>query len=319
MPFPDLTAPLQPPSPERGTWDKVRDGWSHVYGSFERLGVSVELHNFRTNTALDWGRSFHPESIEICLNLTGRGEVTHLHENTALQANMAAAYAHVGEPLEACRMPGEQHCFVTLEFSLEFIARHLAGAETQTAPMVQRSVFARRTASAIGPAQAFTESQRALAQSFAQPPVSPAALPLWFQSKVMETASVFLFAPEPELFCTRQKRLTRERVERVQTILRERYEKPPSLEELSREVGVSQFYLSRLFSGEMAMTIPQYLRRIRIERAAELLREGRHNVTEAAFAVGYSSLGHFSKSFCEVIGCCPTLYPHARHLVKGGR
>jgi AraC-like DNA-binding protein len=37
-------------------------------------------------------------------------------------------------------------------------------------------------------------------------------------------------------------------------------------------------------------------------------------VTEAAFAVGYSSLGHFSKSFCEVIGCCPTLYPHARHL-----
>ena len=64
------------------------------------------------------------------------------------------------------------------------------------------------------------------------------------------------------------------------------------------------------------MTIPQFLRRVRMERAAELLRAGRHNVTEAAFAVGYSSLGHFSKSFCEVMGCCPTLYPQARHFAR---
>jgi AraC-like DNA-binding protein len=110
-----------------------------------------------------------------------------------------------------------------------------------------------------------------------------------------------------------------DRVARVTAILRARLDAPPSLEELGREVGVSQFYLSRIFSEEMRMTIPQFLRRIRMERAAELLRDGRHNVTEAAFAVGYSSLGHFSKAFCEVIGCCPTLYPHARQLVRPRR
>jgi AraC-like DNA-binding protein len=101
----------------------------------------------------------------------------------------------------------------------------------------------------------------------------------------------------------------------LRSILRGRLENPPSLEELGRDVGVSPFYLSRIFSQEMSMTIPQYLRRIRVQRVAELLREGRHNVTEAAFAVGYSSLGHFSKSFCKVIGCCPTLYPQARNLI----
>ena len=42
-----------------------------------------------------------------------------------------------------------------------------------------------------------------------------------------------------------------------------------------------------------------------MERAAELLRTGRYNVTEAATEVGYSSLSHFSKAFCETIGCCP--------------
>jgi AraC-like DNA-binding protein len=46
-----------------------------------------------------------------------------------------------------------------------------------------------------------------------------------------------------------------------------------------------------------------------MERAAELLRSGRYNVTEAALEVGYSSLSHFSQAFCQVIGCCPGLYP----------
>ena len=64
------------------------------------------------------------------------------------------------------------------------------------------------------------------------------------------------------------------------------------------------------------MTIPQYVRQIRMERAAELLLAGRHNVTEAAMEVGYSSLSHFSKAFCTTIGCCPVLFPKATALVE---
>ena len=57
------------------------------------------------------------------------------------------------------------------------------------------------------------------------------------------------------------------------------------------------------------MTIPQYLRKLRMERAAELFRSGKYNVTEAAMEVGYSSFSHFSQSFCQTMGCCPGLYP----------
>lgn len=300
--------------PESGAWDDVREGWSQVYGSFHRLGVSVESLDFQSGGALDWGRSFHPESIELCLNLAGRAEVAHGREAIALPAGSAAAYAQAARPLRARRMAGERHRFITLEFSRGFLATHLAGAEAQTMPVVRRSVFNRRAASAIAPATPLSEPQRGLAQSLAHPPVAPAALPLWYQSKVMEAVALFLIAPAPELFCARQKRVNRERIERAREILRERLVEPPSLEQLGREVGVSPFYLSRTFSQEMAMTIPQFVRRLRMERAAELLLAGGHNVTEAAFAVGYASLGHFSKSFCEIIGCCPTLYPHARHL-----
>ncbi len=281
------------------------------------MGVSVEAHDFHAEDELDWGRSFHPESVELCLNLTGNGIVALPGKQMNLQPLTAGCYALAEEPLVARRQAGEAHRFVTLEFRYEFLAHNCAGMETQVDPVLQRSVFARRRCSSIGEATSMNDAQRSLAMSFMQPPVAPAALTIWYQSKVLEALSIFFFPPQQttELFCGRQKRLARERVERVRNILRERLEMPPTLSELGREVGVSPYYLSRIFSTEMGMTIPQYLRRIRMEKAAELLREGTHNVTEAAFAVGYSSLGHFSKSFCEQIGCCPTLYPHARNLM----
>jgi AraC-like DNA-binding protein len=59
----------------------------------------------------------------------------------------------------------------------------------------------------------------------------------------------------------------------------------------------------------MGLTIPQYLQRLRLERAAELLKAGQLNVTEVAMEVGYSSLSHFSLAFRQAFGSCPGLYP----------
>ena len=81
---------------------------------------------------------------------------------------------------------------------------------------------------------------------------------------------------------------------------------------LAAEVGCGAFHLSRSFSLHVGQTVPQYLRQLRLERAAQLLREGRCNVTEAAMTVGYSSLSHFSKAFWEAYGCCPGLYGNAK-------
>ena len=149
-----------------------------------------------------------------------------------------------------------------------------------------------------------------------QPPVSKSAQSLWYQSKALELMAHFLFTPkDPELFCMRQKRVARDRVARTKELLARNLAQPPALEMLGREVGCSPFYLSRSFSREVGLTIPQYLRKLRMERAAELLRMGHHNVTEAATEVGYSSLSHFSKAFCETIGCCPVLYPMAKNVV----
>ena len=157
---------------------------------------------------------------------------------------------------------------------------------------------------------ALTSTLRKKIAALQDPPVKAAAAPVWYQGQALAMMADLFFQTEPPVPApSRQQALARQRVEKAIEILGQRLANPPTLEELGREVGCSQFYLSRTFSRQMSMTIPQYLRQIRMERAAELLKSGRFNVTEAALEVGYSSISHFSHAFYETMGCCPGLYP----------
>ncbi|PIE63560.1 MAG: hypothetical protein CSA26_12405 [Desulfobacterales bacterium] len=49
----------------------------------------------------------------------------------------------------------------------------------------------------------------------------------------------------------------------------------------------------------------EYLHILRLEKARELIASREYNVTGAAFAVGYSSLSHFSKAFRQEFGITP--------------
>src|SRR6202012_6037523 len=63
------------PFGEAEAWHSVGQGWRQLFGSFQNLGFSFEWHDFQLENNLDWSRSFHPGSIEICLNLAGHGVV----------------------------------------------------------------------------------------------------------------------------------------------------------------------------------------------------------------------------------------------------
>jgi AraC family transcriptional regulator len=294
-------------------WGDVAHGWRQLWGDFDRLGVSLQWHDFRTQRPLDWGVSFRPHSLEFCLNVAGRGAVG---ERADYVAGSAGYYAVADQPLRASRQGRDHHQFVTVEFSNRHLQQQLADCETDLDPQLRSAIFPAKERSVVSTARPMSAEQHQVVSSLLQPPVSKPAQSLWYQSKALELMSHFLFTPkDPEFFCMRQKRVARDRVERTKELLARDLAAPPTLEMLGREVGCSPFYLSRSFSREVGLTIPQYLRKLRMERAAELLRSGRYNVTEAATEVGYSSLSHFSKAFCETIGCCPVLYPMAKHVV----
>jgi AraC family transcriptional regulator len=298
---------------ERGAWRAVPKGWRQLWGDFDRLGVSLQWHDFQTERDLDWGLSFHPRSLEFCLNVEGRGAVGNRGDYTRRSAGY---YAVADEPLPASRQGRDHHRFVTVEFSNRHLQEQLADCEADLDPLLRSAIFPQKERSVVSAARPMTIEQEQVVSTLLQPPVSKPAQSLWYQSKALELMSHFLFTPkDPEFFCMRQKRVARDRVERTKELIGRDLVNPPTLEILGREVGCSPFYLSRSFSREVGLTIPQYLRKLRMERAAELLRSGRYNVTEAATEVGYSSLSHFSKAFCETIGCCPVLYPMAKNVI----
>jgi len=296
---------------ERPAWSAIGEGWRHLHGSVRGAGVSFEWHDFETHTEFDWGKSFHPGSIEVCLNLAGNGSVAFNGEQAAFMPLTVGFYRRGEQPLRASRQAEQRHQFLTVEMSFEFLRQHLGDFIPSLHPLVREVVAGQSEKSAVMTPMRLTSRQQQLLASLRDAPVLAAAQKLWYQTKALELAAeLFFLAPgEKELFCQRQQRLSAERVEKVVALLREKLTDPPNLDEIGRAVGCSPFHLSRTFSAATGMTIPQYLRQLRMERAAELLRSGKFNVTEAALEVGYSSLSHFSQAFHETFGCCPGLYP----------
>jgi len=150
--------------------------------------------------------------------------------------------------------------------------------------------------------------------AFMNPVVSGAARSFWYESQVKELIAITCFPAadgEDEFFCSRQKRLSMARVAKAKAYLKQHVDEPFDLQKLATEVGCSPFYLSRTFSSTTNMTISQYVRKLRIETAADLIITGQCNVSEAAVEVGYQSLSHFSKAFQQVKGCLPSKYEAA--------
>jgi AraC-like DNA-binding protein len=307
---------------EAAAWRVVGAGWRQLSGSFTDLGFSFEWHDFATAEPPDWARSFHPGSVELCLNLSGTGVVRSGSSAAEFGPRTAGFYLQGRVPLTASRTPGESHQFITVEFQPGFLSRHLAGFPERLHPLV-RSISGGQEPleSGVSTPSSLTTRQRDLVASLRQPPVLAGAQALWYGAKALELMSEFFFIPPPdtELFCHRQQRVAMDRVAAVVTLLKRDLVHPPTLDSIAKEVACSPFYLSRTFSKEMGQTLPQYLRQLRMEKAALLLRSGDYNVTEVALEVGYNSLSHFSSAFHQTYGCCPGLYPMATPTQKAGR
>lgn len=77
---------------------------------------------------------------------------------------------------------------------------------------------------------------------------------------------------------------------------------------LSEQLGYDYTHLANLFSEVTGTTIEQYMICNKIERVKELLIYGEYNLTEIAYQLHYSSVGHLSNQFKKVTGLTPTFF-----------
>lgn len=101
---------------------------------------------------------------------------------------------------------------------------------------------------------------------------------------------------------------TNRRMLRARDAMDRAYAEPLDVAALARIALVSEAHFIRTFRDTFGETPHRYLQRRRVERSMHLLRETGRSVTEICYDVGFSSLGTFSRTFRDIMGCSPTEY-----------
>ena len=85
---------------------------------------------------------------------------------------------------------------------------------------------------------------------------------------------------------------------------------------LAKMAGISEVYFRRLFLTEYGITPKQYIIDIRIQKAKQLLGDGKRKISEVSDECGFSSVYHFCRAFKEKAGITPTEYMKQNRIYK---
>lgn len=90
--------------------------------------------------------------------------------------------------------------------------------------------------------------------------------------------------------------------------IRGNYASISGLDDIADNIHISKPYLCQLFKKETGVTVSDYLNSIRINNACEILRRGRHNITQTAILCGYNSTPYFCRVFKNIMHMTPKEY-----------
>ena len=86
------------------------------------------------------------------------------------------------------------------------------------------------------------------------------------------------------------------------------YAKKITNEELAKQLGISTVYFRKLFTEVVGVSPIAYARRLRIEKAREMLKSDYGSLSDVAYSLGYTSLYDFSRDFKKHTGIAPSKY-----------
>ena len=91
-------------------------------------------------------------------------------------------------------------------------------------------------------------------------------------------------------------------------LLLENMDRTLSVDEICSTVGCCRSRLHDVFKAKTGRGPGEYAKRLKLERAKQMIREGNRNFSEIATALDYSSIQHFSKVFKRYEGMTPSAY-----------
>jgi len=97
-------------------------------------------------------------------------------------------------------------------------------------------------------------------------------------------------------------------ITRARKFIEEQHQEKLSLAAVARQAGMSTFYFCKIFKKVTGQNFTDYLSRLRVEKAKNLLLNVNYRVSEIAHEVGFQSLPHFNRVFKSLAGESPTHY-----------
>lgn len=97
-------------------------------------------------------------------------------------------------------------------------------------------------------------------------------------------------------------------IERIRRRIETDYAEDITLASLAEQYHVDASYLSRIFSRKYGESIISFLTRVRMEKAAQLMRDESRKLEAIAFLVGYDDYHYFSRVFRKKMGVSPSEY-----------
>lgn len=103
--------------------------------------------------------------------------------------------------------------------------------------------------------------------------------------------------------------LDEELVRKALNFVEENIDNPEySIEDLSKDLGLSKTHLNRKLQSIVDLTPLQFIRSIRLKRAAQLLTNSQYNINEISYMVGFNTLKYFNSHFKEEFQMTPSQY-----------
>jgi len=99
-----------------------------------------------------------------------------------------------------------------------------------------------------------------------------------------------------------------QRLKRAMDFIETHYDETLTVEQIAREVYLSASRLSHIIKGELGVTLGNYISKVRIDKAKDLLRERELPISQIALEVGFPDQSYFTKVFKKIEKCTPKIF-----------
>lgn len=109
-------------------------------------------------------------------------------------------------------------------------------------------------------------------------------------------------------YLSRKFRSTNERIRMIHEFLMKNYHEAVNLDAIAELVHMAPGSICRLFKTETGLTIFEYLNKMKVDLAIQLLLHTGLNIVEISYDCGFNNLSHFNKQFRKFTGKTPTQF-----------